>query len=133
MYLLDTNIFSYIYRQNNQPLVDKISHIPSSEICLCSIVLAELIFGAFNNSAITKVLLEYYSEISSEYICYDFDKKAASEFGQLKNQLKKIGKGIDDTDLMIASICLANDLILVTNNTKHFQNIANLKIENWVG
>ena len=37
----------------------------------------------------------------------------------------------EDFDLMIASICLANDLILITNNTKHFDRIKELKIENW--
>ena len=132
MHLFDTNIFSYIYKQNNEVLVTKITQIPNSEICLCSTVLAELIFGAFNNLALTKVLLEYYSEISSEYICYDFDKKSTVEFGRIKSYLKNIGKSMDDMDLTIASICLANDLILVTNNTKHFQNISSLKIENWV-
>jgi predicted nucleic acid-binding protein len=60
MYLLDTNIFSYIYKKNNQNLIDKIGQINESQISICSVVLAELIFGAFNSSNKTSQLLEYY-------------------------------------------------------------------------
>jgi tRNA(fMet)-specific endonuclease VapC len=64
-------------------------------------------------------------------ICYDFDKKAATIFGKIKNTNKITGKTIEDMDVMVASICIANDLILVTNNTKHFEHIIELKIEDW--
>jgi tRNA(fMet)-specific endonuclease VapC len=131
MYLLDTNIFSYIYKNKNSILANKLTQIAESQIAICSIVLAELIFGAFNSQSKTKELLEYYGEISKKLVCFDFDKKSAVIFGELKNNTRVIGKTIDDIDLMVAGICLANDLILVTNNVKHFKNIPNLQIENW--
>lgn len=52
-------------------------------------------------------------------------------FAKEKTRLRKLGKTVEDMDLLIASICLKNNLILVTNNQKHFVNILNLQIENW--
>jgi len=52
-------------------------------------------------------------------------------FGELKALLEKNGNIIDDMDLLIASTALVNNMILVTNNVKHFRNIKGLKIENW--
>ena len=50
----------------------------------------------------------------------------------IKAQLKQQGNLIMDADILIGSIALANKLILVTNNTKHFQRIPNLQLENWL-
>jgi predicted nucleic acid-binding protein len=55
----------------------------------------------------------------------------AETFGMLKADLEKIGIRLDDFDLAIAACALANNLILVTNNTKHFERIEGLKQENW--
>lgn len=46
--------------------------------------------------------------------------------------LRKEGKLIEDADLFIAAICIENDMVLVTNNSKHFSRIGELKMENWV-
>jgi predicted nucleic acid-binding protein len=52
-------------------------------------------------------------------------------FGQLKANLSKNGKIIADMDLLIASTAITHNLILVTNNEKHFQKIEELEVENW--
>jgi tRNA(fMet)-specific endonuclease VapC len=52
-------------------------------------------------------------------------------FGHLKAKLEKAGSSLDDFDLIIASCAIANNLVLVTNNTKHFKRIAGLKQANW--
>jgi predicted nucleic acid-binding protein len=59
------------------------------------------------------------------------EETAAEWFGKLKAELKQQGNIIMDADLLIASIAIANDLILVTNNTRHFQRLSMLKIDNW--
>ena len=53
-------------------------------------------------------------------------------FGELKASLEKSGKIIDDMDLLIASTALTRNLVLVTNNEKHFNRINGLEIENWM-
>jgi len=44
---------------------------------------------------------------------------------------KALGKPIDDGDLLIAAQCINHGYVLVTNNTKHFQDITGLKIVDW--
>ena len=61
-----------------------------------------------------------------------FDRKAIDNFAMIKAELKKQGKLIDDFDILIAAVALSNDMILVTNNEKHFERIPNLTIENWL-
>jgi len=61
-----------------------------------------------------------------------FDRKAIDNFALIKAELKKQGKLIDDFDIFIAAIALSNEMILVTNNEKHFERIPNLTIENWL-
>ena len=57
--------------------------------------------------------------------------RTLKKFGQLKAQLRKVGTPVADFDLLIASVALTEDLILVTNNTRHYQRIEELKLENW--
>jgi len=52
-------------------------------------------------------------------------------FGLLKSKLEKKRKPIDDFDLILASTALSHNMVLVTNNEKHFKRINGLKLENW--
>lgn len=52
-------------------------------------------------------------------------------YGKLKAELEKKGSPLDDADLLIASVALANNALLVTNNTRHFNKVPSLQIENW--
>jgi predicted nucleic acid-binding protein len=63
---------------------------------------------------------------------YELDKEAVEIFAKGKARLKKSGLLIADMDLMIASITIANDLSLVTNNHKHFERIKGLRLIRWV-
>jgi len=58
---------------------------------------------------------------------------AAEIFAKEKARLNKLGMMIADMDLMIASIAIANKLILITNNIKHFNRVKHLQIDNWAG
>jgi len=58
--------------------------------------------------------------------------ETARIFGKIKARLKKEGKLVNDADLLIASIVIANNGVLVTNNTAHFERILGLKLENWL-
>jgi tRNA(fMet)-specific endonuclease VapC len=131
MYLLDTNILSLNFRGNPQ-VGNNLRNKSSFSLFLCSIVLSEAYFGIYNSPpAKESALVEYYDAISSSLTVLDFDLASAKIYSKLKFNLKKTGKTVQDFDLMIASICLANDLILVTNNTKHFQSIPDLKLQDW--
>jgi len=62
----------------------------------------------------------------------DFDLLSAEIFGKIRSSLEKKGNIIGPYDLQIASIAMARDFILVTNNTNEFSRIKSLKLENWV-
>jgi tRNA(fMet)-specific endonuclease VapC len=93
--------------------------------------LAELLFGAYNSEYVDKNL-ERVRYIENTIEVLSFDRKAIDNFAMIKADLKKQGKLIDDFDILIAAVALSNDMILVTNNEKHFERISNLKIENWL-
>jgi len=52
-------------------------------------------------------------------------------YAKEKARLKKKGQLIDDFDLLIGSSAIANEMVLVTRNVKHFNRISGINIENW--
>ena len=62
----------------------------------------------------------------------DFDRAAAVEFGKIQDELKQIGKPTGEQDAMIAAVSRSRQSVLVTNNTRHFENISNLQLEDWL-
>lgn len=62
----------------------------------------------------------------------DFDRAAAVEFGKIQDELKQIGQPTGEQDAMIAAVARSRQSVLVTNNTRHFENISNLQLEDWL-
>lgn len=52
-------------------------------------------------------------------------------FAKEKARLRKVGTPIDDFDLLIGVTSINHNLIMVTNNTKHFERIQNIELEDW--
>lgn len=130
-YLLDTNIIIHYLKNNNSPVGEKFAQIPIQQIYVCSVVKAELFYGAAksNNPIKSKqVQKKFINYLSS----FDFDDNAVEFYADIRASLEKQGTPIGGNDLMIASIALANELILVTANVKEFSRIQNLNIENWL-
>ncbi len=61
-----------------------------------------------------------------------FDGKAAYTCGRLRAELEKAGTTLALADLEIAAIALANKLVLVTGNSRHFARITGLQVQNWL-
>ena len=132
MYFLDTNIISFLQKGNTN-VITKISATLPSNLHLCSITVAELLFGAISNPNNDRGQMQkkYYLELFNNTEIFDFDFAAAIKFAELKSTLQQTGSIIEDFDLQIASIALTNNLILVTNNTKDFLRVPNLQLEDW--
>ena len=128
-YIIDTDILIY-FLNNKKNVVDKFSKINDELIFTTIINYTELLFGAYNSLKVEHNL-ERFKSFLEDISVLDFDKNAAEKFAQLKSKLKQEGNLIEDMDLMIASICLTTNSVLVSNNTKHFSRIEELKIENW--
>jgi tRNA(fMet)-specific endonuclease VapC len=130
MYCLDTNICIAIINNSNRQAVGRFYQL-SSQCYLSAPVLAELYKGAFCSQK-SESNLERINLFTELVEVVDFDKKAAKEFGKIQSELRKIGKPTGELDAIIASIVRYRQDILVTNNTRHFQNISDLNLENWL-
>jgi tRNA(fMet)-specific endonuclease VapC len=132
MYLIDTNIISFLQRKN-QVVIDNFLGVDPQNIQLSSIVWYELQYGVLNdhNSTRAKKIEEFYKKLKLSLKPVNFDIECAEICAKLQYKLKKQGKTNALVDTMIAAQAIANNLILVTNNTKHFENIDGLKIEDW--
>ncbi len=129
MYLLDTD--TIIYSMKGHPVVQKNLRLHLNDpMKICTVTLMELYYGAHKSNQITSNLAKIKTLESSLEIL-SVGVECAQAFGDLKSKLEKTGFPLDDFDLIIASCAIANNLVLVTNNTRHFKRIADLKQVNW--
>jgi len=136
-YLLDTNVISEIRKPSpNQNVVLKFMKNKNfSDIS--AITWAESLTGLkrMPEGKKKEALSTFYNEIIYEqFEIIPFDQHAATIYSDLYPKLESIGKLPTEFDLQIASIAIANNMILVTRNTKDFSqisSISNLMLENW--
>ncbi len=129
-YLLDTNVCIRFLTGRSQSIKDKIDKTSISSLYICSVVRAELEYGArkSNNPDKTFSILR---DFLSNFPEADFNTKAAEYYGVVRSELEKKGLPIGPYDMQIAAIALANDFILVTHNMKEFERVRDLQIEDW--
>ena len=130
MYLLDTNIISY-WMRGDRSLMDRIrSHSPS-DLSLSTITLAEILYGIEKSPIKKKERRTKISRICSQLEIRPFDEPAAQTYALIRARLERKGLIISERDLQIASIAMANRLRIVTHNTKEFNRIKGLPVEDW--
>lgn len=128
-FMLDTDTVSWALRGQGTVPTRLLEHRPS-QLCLSSITLAELRFGA--DAKASRKLHGLIDTFVQSVVVMPFDQAAADRFGQVANALAKRGAPIGTFDTLIATHALSLGLTLVTNNTKHFQRVVGLKTANWV-
>lgn len=103
--------------------------IEAEEICIPSIVVGELYYGAQKSGKrqANMVRVDRFAEINVILNC---DEVTARHYGQIKNQLKENGRLIPENDIWIAAIALQYELTLVTRD-KHFDAVADLEVVMW--
>ena len=129
-YSLDTNT-CIRYINGRAPLLrQKIPTIPAQDIIVCSIVRAELAYGV-GKSQTPEASAAKQQRFLKPFASLPFDDAAAQEFGRIRATLEKLGKPIGAYDMQIAAIAVVHNLILVTHNTREFNRITWLQIEDW--
>ena len=127
-YLLDTDV-SINYLRGFGETVRKVAEVGSSGICLSEITVAELKYGAEKSNR------PEFHRLRANSFCSKFEimqiYPVLDVFASEKARLEKLGLRLDDFDLLIGSTAIHYDLVLVTNNVKHFERMQNLTIENW--
>lgn len=129
MRTLDTNICSYLLRRHPGSVVARFSGIRADEVFISSIVAAELRYGA------AKLGSQRFSNILEEWLAaftiQPWPELASSIYARLRSDLERQGTPIGNMDLLIAAHALAEDATLVSNNTREFERVPGLKLENW--
>ena len=130
MYLLDTNVCIHLLNEAHPGILQQFrSHSPT-DIALCSVVKAELLFGA-RRSARVEANLQRLNAFFSPLNSLPFDDRCAEYCGLIRADLLAQGKPIGPNDLMIAAIARANDAILITHNMSEFSRVIGLRMEDW--
>lgn len=129
-YMLDTNICIYAIKHKPDTVIKKfLSHDPE-ELCISAITYAELMHGVEKSMAVERNRIAM-SLFLSPITILQFDELAAEEYGRIKAELEKKGTPIGPMDTLIASHAKSRGLIIVTNNTREFNRVVGLSVEDW--
>lgn len=130
--MLDTNILIYYLKNKPLNVVQRVNQLPASdELCMSFVSYAELLKGAYDSQRQEKVLQQLAKLIRIIPVVYNNQPIMCEHYAKHATRLKRAGTIIGNNDLWIASHALALECILVTNNTKEFQRITELKLQNW--
>ncbi len=129
-YLLDANAWIDSLRRPHGKVAKRVLDTPPRDIAMCTVVLGELLFGAYKSSRVEENLLTI-DALATQFPFVRFDKASAYQFGRIRADLEKLGTPIGPYDSQIASIALAKDLTVVTHNVREFSRVDGLKIEDW--
>ena len=130
LYMLDTNICSYIIRNKPQSIKAKLQEVEQNHtVALSSIVVSELLYGATKKDS--PKLMRIVSAFIDNFIIYDYSKVSAQSYANIRTDLEKKGQIIGANDLLIASHALSLGAVLVTNNTREFKRVEKLILEDW--
>ena len=129
-YLLDANTCIRILNSSNEGVARRFTACQPADIVLCSVVKAELLYGA-RRSARVEFNLRHLAHFAAPLQSLPFDDQSAHEYGLLRADQAIVGKPIGANDLMIAAITRAHKLILVTHKVGEFKRVPDLRIEDW--
>ena len=131
-YLLDTNICIYIIKRKPITVLRRFECFSIGDIGISSISVAELQYGIQKSrhfSTNKRALEQFLVPLT----IVDFDHQAAVVYGEIRAKLEAEGQPIGSLDMLIAAHALRLNATLVTNNTKEFVRVPDLKLTNWAG
>lgn len=129
-YMLDTDTCSYIMKRSNDEVLKRLQKVPVSDVCISVITKAELLFGVEvsarrqHDDVALGAFLRYVDVL-------DFPDEASPHYAKIRAHLKVRGTMIGANDLFIAAHARSLGLTLVTNNTREFERVPDLVLENW--
>jgi tRNA(fMet)-specific endonuclease VapC len=130
-FMLDTDTVIYTIK-NRPPLVRETFKQHSGQICVSTVTVSELIYGAEKSAQPQRNLSDIEGMIARLEVL-EFDVSAAAHCGQIRAELAGKGTPIGPYDVMIAGHARSQGLILISNNTSEFVRVSGLRLENWLG
>ena len=130
-YMLDTNICSYILKNHPATVKQKFEEVGTENICISTIVLAELYYGAARHPK-GVVIRREIDDFVSRLVVIPWDEIAADHYGAVRSSLEKVGTPVGAMDMLIAAHAKSCGATLVTNNLREFDRINGLTALSWV-
>ncbi len=130
-YLLDTNICIYLIKKRPPEVLEQFSRHTPEDVAISTITFFELMYGAQKSHSMQRAQ-DALAAFILPLTLLDVDRPAAAEAAVIRAKLESIGTPIGPYDLLIAGLARSRNMTLVTNNTKEFDRIDGLQVENWV-
>lgn len=132
MYLFDTDVITNVYKKRPSPsLLERLAGTHPDDQYISVITVGEIVFGAEKSKRPVHHLKQLQA-LLSEVSVLDFDLRSAYLAGKIRANLETAGTPLAWADIQIAAIAQANQLTLVTGNTRHFEKISGLAVGNWL-
>ena len=132
IYLLDTNILIYLIKNQPPAVAERVNRLsPEDWLAMSYVSYAELLMGAERSSQRERTIQRLERLRQEIIVLYPDNPAICQHYAEQFTSLKAAGTPIGANDLWIACHALAEDATLVTNNTREFQRIAGLRLENW--
>lgn len=128
--LIDTDILS-MYFKGNEEVIRNFSHYLTKhqQINLSIITYYEILSGLKHRDAYKQI--ELFQQFVTQNTILPVSIESMNISAEKYAELRKQGTPVDDIDILIAGIAMANNLVMITNNGKHFGKISGLEIYNW--
>lgn len=130
-YMLDTDTSSYIIKNRPAQVAARFRTLKMEQLCISVITYAELLYGVERSSSerVNRAIVENFI---AHLDVLDWDKDAADHYSRIRTILEQQGQPIGGMDMQIGAHARSQGMILVTNNTRHFERIPALTLETWV-
>lgn len=129
-YLIDTDVLIELERKTPAALLAKFMG-NSGQLNISSISLAELHYGVAKSSQ-PQLMREAIQALIAQLTVLDFDGRDAEAAGQIRDELRRQGTPIGPYDNLIAAQARARGLVVVSGNTREYERVAGLRVENWL-
>ncbi|MCU5775263.1 tRNA(fMet)-specific endonuclease VapC [Erwiniaceae bacterium BAC15a-03b] len=129
-YMLDTNICIFTIKNKPASVREKFN-LHKQQLCISSVTLMELIYGAEKSDAPERNLA-VIEGLTARLEVLTYGPQAAAHAGQIRAEQARQGRPVGPYDQMIAGHARSCGLIVVTNNTREFERVSGLRIEDWI-
>ena len=129
-YLLDTNLWIALAK-GEALMLTRLRQMDPAQIFSCSVVRAELMFGARKSQRVEANLTNFQTMLEP-FESLPFDDMAAEHYGVIRADLERAGKPIGANDMLFAAIARSKDLTLATRNIGEFSRVAGLRLDAWL-
>lgn len=128
--LIDSDILSFYFKGDVKVIKNFERYLETYNVINLSIITYYEILSGLKYKNATKQIIRFEKFVSKNNLLH-LTKKSSEISAEKYAELRNKGKIIENSDILIAGVALEHNLILITNNEKHFKNISGLKIENW--